>query len=80
MDAQPLHPRGVRLVARVLAGLDPAEVLPTEQRTQLVGGLVRAGLTDTEIAERLLMTTYTAARIRAALHLAPVEHHWRTAG
>ncbi|ROP36266.1 hypothetical protein [Saccharothrix texasensis] len=70
-----------RLVALVLAGREPAEALPTDQRAQLVDGLVRGGLTDTEIAERLHMTTYTAARIRERLQLHPnATHDWRTAG
>lgn len=59
-------------VAAVLAGRMPAEALPTEARHQLVRRLVvDEGCTDVEVAQRLTMTTYTAARIRTALHLRP---------
>lgn len=52
-------------------GLLPAEALPTRLRWWLVSELHRDGFTDVEIAERTRMTTYTAARIRAALGLDP---------
>lgn len=52
-------------------GLLPAEALPTRVRGQLVAELHEDGFTDVQIAERTHMTTYTAARIRAALGLVP---------
>jgi transcriptional regulator with GAF, ATPase, and Fis domain len=52
-----------------LHGKEPAEALPTEQRHALVRVLHRRGWTDAEVAERLQMTLYTAARIRQHLRL-----------
>ncbi|MFD2421629.1 hypothetical protein [Amycolatopsis pigmentata] len=53
----------------------PAEALDTNTREHLVYDLWLHGWTDTEIAAHTSMTTYTAARIRARLGLAP--HHAR---
>lgn len=54
-----------------LAGEIPAEALPTHVRHRLVARLHRSGWTDVEIATHTRMTTYTTARIRAGLGLAP---------
>jgi uncharacterized protein YerC len=48
-----------------------AEALAPHNRYRLVLKLWRDGHTDVEIAQLTAMTTYTAARIRAALGLAP---------
>lgn len=71
-----------RRVAECLAGRMPAEALPTRDRARLVGQLVLGGWTDVEIAARLQQSTYTTARIRAGLALAPNTAHRRrrTAG
>lgn len=62
--------RGEReLFRQAVAGLLPAEALPTHLRWRLVADLHRAGLTDVEIAERTLMSTYTACRIREGMSL-----------
>jgi hypothetical protein len=65
--------RGARRRAYLEArsGVLPAEALTQEQRWRLVAELHRAGWTDREIAEHTFMTTYTAARIREGMHLAP---------
>jgi hypothetical protein len=49
----------------------PAEALPTHLRWRLVAELHGRGLTDVEIAEWTLMTTYTTARIRDSIGLRP---------
>lgn len=54
-----------------LAGREPAESLPTELRTRLVGQLVAQGWTDAEIAALTRMSTYTTARIRSRDGLTP---------
>lgn len=54
-----------------LLGKLPAEVLTTEDREHLVHTLWKRGWTDAEIASHTFMTTYTTARIRARLELAP---------
>lgn len=59
------------LYSRVRRGKEPAEMLPTVLRHRLVAELHHIGLTDVEIAERILMTTYTATRIREGLSLPP---------
>jgi hypothetical protein len=48
-----------------------AEALAPHNRYRLVRKLWRDGHTDVEIARLTAMTTYTAARIRAALRLPP---------
>jgi hypothetical protein len=54
-----------------LTGRLPAEALPTHARHRLVAHLHAAGYSDVEIAAHTRMTTYTTARIRAGLGLAP---------
>ncbi|WP_027947189.1 hypothetical protein [Amycolatopsis taiwanensis] len=51
----------------------PAEVLRAADRERLVEDLWDQGWTDVEIATHTRMTTYTTARIRTRLRLAP--HH-----
>lgn len=46
-----------------------AEALPRTQRLQLITRLWTLGCTDTQIADALGYSTYTAARIRAGLGL-----------
>lgn len=53
------------------AGVEPAEALHTRDREDLVAGLVERGWTDQQIATHTRMTTYTTARIRERLGLAP---------
>lgn len=48
-------------------GDEPADALPTAERHALVRVLHRRGMTDVEIAKRLRLSTYTAARIRGAI-------------
>lgn len=48
-----------------------AEALPREKRLRLFAYLHSTGLTDAEIGEVLTYSTYTAARIRKSLGLAP---------
>lgn len=68
-------------VAECLAGRLPAEALPAAERDRVVAQLVREGLSDVSIAARLRQTTYTTARIRERLGLAPnTVQHRRTAG
>ncbi len=54
-----------------LRGQMPAGLLSTEDRQHLVHTLWKRGWTDAEIASHTLMSTYTAARIRSRLRLAP---------
>lgn len=70
-----------RLVFHVLAGREPAEILPTAVRAALVALLVGAGWLDDEIATQLRMTPYTTARIRTRIGLRPNTNtlRWRTA-
>lgn len=49
----------------------PADALPTRQRWRLVAELHAYGWTDSDIAEWTRMTTYTSARIREGMGLAP---------
>ncbi len=49
----------------------PAEVLTTEDREHVVHTLWKRGWTDAEIAAHTFMSTYTTARIRSRLKLAP---------
>lgn len=65
---QRLHPALYRLC---LAGREPAEVLPAEEREQLVRELHGLRWTDQQIADHTRMTLYTTARIRARLELSP---------
>jgi hypothetical protein len=60
------------------AGREPAESLDPRDREDLVHALVERGWTDVEIATLTRMTSYTAARIRARLHL-PANTTRRTA-
>ncbi|WP_027944245.1 hypothetical protein [Amycolatopsis taiwanensis] len=53
------------------AGELPAEALSTRDREDLVWHLHELGWTDVQIAEHTRMSTYTAARIRDCLGLAP---------
>lgn len=48
-----------------------AEALPRMQRLRLVSRLHEHGLTDAQVAELTAYSTYTAARIRSSLGLAP---------
>lgn len=48
-----------------------AEALPRTQRLRLLTSLWRRGYTDEQIADALAYSTYTAARIRRSLGLAP---------
>lgn len=59
-----------KLVAACRRGDLPAEVLEPTDRERLVAWFWRLGWTDTEIATRTFMTTYTTGRIRARLGLA----------
>lgn len=54
-----------------LRGDMPAELLTTEDREHLVHTLWKRGWTDAEIAAHTFMSTYTTARIRSRLALAP---------
>ncbi|TCO47325.1 hypothetical protein [Actinocrispum wychmicini] len=54
---------------RCLRGELLAEQLTTHARELVVAWLHRRGCTDAAVAARTGMTTYTAARIRARLHL-----------
>lgn len=65
---QRLHPALYRLC---LAGREPAESLPTAERSALVAELHGLRWTDQEIADHTRMTLYTTARIRARLGLSP---------
>lgn len=59
------------LYGRALRGLEPAEALSTADRKRLLAELHGWGWTDAEVAAHTRLTTYTAARIRAALGLLP---------
>lgn len=59
------------LYAGCLGGQIPAEALSPPDRDRLVRLLHRRGWTDTQIAVHTFMTTYTTARIRSRLRLAP---------
>lgn len=60
-----------KLLAACRQGREPAEALPTYARDWLVHDLIGEGWTDAEIAAWTRMTTYTTARIRERLGLAP---------
>lgn len=51
-----------------------AEALPRVQRLRLITRLHEHGLTDDQIADVTAYSTYTAARIRSSLGLAPNEN------
>lgn len=71
MPRQPTHhPRG-RTYQLARDGEIPAEALPTPLRWRLVSELHADGWTDTDIAAWTRMTTYTTARIRDGMGLAP---------
>lgn len=61
----PLHYQAARL------GNEPAEALTTRDRQRLVTELHTLQWADHEIAAHTRMTTYTTARIRGSLGLAP---------
>ena len=61
--------RALYVLAR--SGRLPADALPTHVRWQLVVDFHSIGWTDVDIAEHTRMTTYTTARIRSSLGLAP---------
>ncbi|MGW5645041.1 hypothetical protein ACWEV3_40870 [Saccharopolyspora sp. NPDC003752] len=66
------HPIAERARYRAcLLGEQPAEVLDTAGRERLVAELHDLGWTDPQIAAHCRMTTYTTARIRDRLRLAP---------
>lgn len=67
--------------AAARAGREPAEALTTHDRHRLVAELTARGWPDVRIAELTRMTTYTTARIRHRLGLAPnsAATHRRTA-
>lgn len=54
-----------------LLGKLPAEMLTTEDREHVVHILWKRGWTDAEIASHTFTSTYTTARIRSRLKLAP---------
>lgn len=57
------------LLSACWAGGEPAEVLDTTDREDLVHELWRLNWTDVAIAQHTRMTTYTTARIRERLGL-----------
>jgi transcriptional regulator with GAF, ATPase, and Fis domain len=68
--AEPIHRWPIEM-QNVIHGKEPAEALPTHQRQVIVRVLHRRGWTDADVADRLRMTLYTAARIRQDLRLPP---------
>lgn len=68
-----------RLWVKCWEGKEPAEVLSTRDREDLVWHLHEQSLTDVEIAGHTRMTLYTAARIRGRLGLRPNAPHVSTA-
>lgn len=60
-------------------GREPAEMLSTRDREDLVWNLHEQRLTDLEIAGHTRMSLYTAARIRGRLGLRPNQPHVSTA-
>lgn len=63
-----------------LVGAEPAEILPTRDRADLVYLLVHdLGWTDREVCDHTRMTDYTTARIRNRLGLKPNQPHDITA-
>ncbi|MFI0469271.1 hypothetical protein ACH347_34795 [Saccharopolyspora sp. 5N102] len=54
-----------------MLGEQPAEALSADARERLVYALHQQGWTDAEIAAHTRMTTYTTARIRDRLRIAP---------
>lgn len=82
MARQPPDPRQHQHAALQRAcrlGQQPAELLPTREREDLVFDLWCASWTDTEIATHTRMSTYTAARIRNRMGL-PARPHTETQG
>ena len=71
MSARPAWPVCGRQLAAALAGREPAEALPPRERRQLVRQLVADGMTDVELAAHTGWSTYTVARLRRGLGLAP---------
>lgn len=68
----PTPPRSEQqLWLRCCFGLEPAELLDTQDREDLVAELWGRGWTDTQIATHTRMTTYTTGRIRHRLQLPP---------
>lgn len=57
------------LYRRCRDGLEPAELLTTGARAELVAELWELGWTDVEVATHTRMSTYTAAVIRTRLGL-----------
>jgi hypothetical protein len=68
-DTAPQQRRRVRRAC--WEGREPAETLSPRDRDELVYDLWCAGWSDTEIAAHTRLSTYTAARIRRRLGLAP---------
>lgn len=67
---EPLRPvYDQHLYDRCRAGFEPAELLTTGARGQLVYELWARGWTDVEVAVHTRMSTYTAAAIRTRLGL-----------
>lgn len=60
---------GQQLWLRCCLGLEPAEMLDTRDREDLVAELVGRGWTDVQIAVHTKMSTYTTGRIRRRLGL-----------
>jgi hypothetical protein len=69
MSAPPLTDE--RLYQACLDGREPADILRSSWRDELVHKLHRRGWTDVEIATHTRMTTYTTARIRSRMKLQP---------
>jgi hypothetical protein len=71
LRAPPERRTGHRAYRLALEGRLPAEALSTTLRWRLVAELHRAGLSDVQIAEWTLLSTYTAGRIRSSMGLKP---------
>lgn len=71
MTPRPARPVRGHQLAEALAGREPAEALPPRERRQLVAQLVAAGWTDADMAAHTRWSTYTVARVRGGLGLAP---------
>lgn len=63
---------------RVLAGQDPAEVLPPAERDRLMRVLCGRGWSDVHIAVHTLWSTYTVVRLRQRLGLVADVHKGAT--